>query len=193
MTNTGARAAILAGGRGSRLGGGKATAELAGRPLISYPIDAARGAGLAPMVVAKRGSELPALDCELVTEPDEPVHPLLGIVTALGATGGPVLVLGCDMPFVTAPLLEWLSGREPPTVAAMFGHLEPLLGIYGKADAPSLRAALEQAAPLRRAVERLRPTRVGEAELSRFGDPSAVVRSINTEEDLAAAESALSL
>ena len=29
---------ILAGGRGSRLGGEKATAQLAGRPLIAYPL-----------------------------------------------------------------------------------------------------------------------------------------------------------
>ena len=36
--------AILAGGRGTRLGGDKARAELAGRPLISYPLAAAAAA-----------------------------------------------------------------------------------------------------------------------------------------------------
>jgi molybdenum cofactor guanylyltransferase len=192
MSEPGVRAAILAGGLGTRLGGAKATAELAGRTLISYPIEAARGAGLPPMVIAKRGSDLPALDCELVVEPDEPVHPLLGVITALETWGGPVIVLGCDMPFVTAPLLGWLSGHGPPTVAAVLGRVEPLLAIYAKADAPSLRASLEEEASLRHAVERLGPSRVGEGELSRFGDPGTIVRSVNTEEDLAEAEGLLS-
>jgi molybdopterin-guanine dinucleotide biosynthesis protein A len=49
-------AAILAGGRSSRMGEPKAGIELAGRPLISYPIAAARIAGLEPLVVAKAAS-----------------------------------------------------------------------------------------------------------------------------------------
>jgi molybdopterin-guanine dinucleotide biosynthesis protein A len=182
------RAAILAGGLASRLGGEKATAELAGRPLIVYPLDAAREAGLDPVVVAKGDSSLPELDCEVVREPGAPVHPLLGILTALETSDGPVLVLGCDMPFVTAPLLSWLARREPATVADVHGRLEPLLAVYGPADAAILTRELEQEAPLRKAVERLEPRRVGETELGRFGAPRMLVRSINTEADLAEAE-----
>jgi molybdopterin-guanine dinucleotide biosynthesis protein A len=177
------RAAILAGGRASRLGGEKATAQLAGRPLITYPLDAARAAGLTPVVVAKRDSPLPELDCEVLREPDTPVHPLLGILTALEGTGGPVLALGCDMPLVTAPFLRWLAGREPPAVTSVDGRLEPLLAIYGPADARVLAAALDQEAPLRRAVERLDPERV-ETVLRRFGEPRELAMSVNTEADL---------
>jgi molybdenum cofactor guanylyltransferase len=186
------RAAILAGGRARRLGGAKATAELAGRPLIAYPLEAAQGAALDPLVVAKDGSSLPSLDCEVIREPDEPVHPLLGILSAIEATGGPVLALGCDMPFVGAPLLRWLAARKPPAVAEVDGHLEPLLAVYGPADAGSLGAALDERAPLREAVERVGPERVGEVELQRFGDPRTLVRSVNTEADLADAARELS-
>lgn len=182
-----ARAAILAGGRASRLGGEKATADLAGRPLIAYPLDAARDAGLDPLVVAKRGSPLPDIDCEIVREPDDPVHPLLGILTAIDACDGPVLILGCDMPFVTAPLLAWLAEREPPGIAEVDGRLEPLLAVYEPGDAATLAVALEREAPLREAVELLGPRRVGEPELGRYGDPRTLVRSINTEADLAEA------
>lgn len=178
------RAAILAGGRASRLGGQKATAELAGRPLISYPLDAARAAGLTPVVVAKRDSSLPELDCEVIREPENPVHPLLGILTALEGASGPVLALGCDMPFVTAPLLRWLAEREPPAVVSVDGRLEPLLAIYGPADAATLAAALDQETPLRRAVEWLDPERVGETVLRRFGEPRELAMSVNTEADL---------
>ncbi|HET9153212.1 MAG TPA: NTP transferase domain-containing protein, partial [Solirubrobacterales bacterium] len=44
---------VLAGGRGSRLGGGKAGIELAQRPLISYPLAAIEAAGLEAVVVTK--------------------------------------------------------------------------------------------------------------------------------------------
>jgi molybdopterin-guanine dinucleotide biosynthesis protein A len=187
-----ARAAILAGGRARRLGGEKPTAELAGRPLIAYPLAAAAGARLEPFVVAKGETVLPQLDCEVTVEPDLPVHPLRGILTALEHAGGPVLVLGCDMPFVTAPLLTWLAAWDPPAVAEVDGRIEPLLAIYGPADAPRLEAALEREGPLREAVTRLEPQRVGEAQLGRFGDPRDLARSVNTEADLAQAARLLS-
>jgi molybdopterin-guanine dinucleotide biosynthesis protein A len=181
------RAAILAGGRATRLGGRKAAAELGGRPLISYPLEAARAAGLDPVVVAKRASSLPELDCEVIREPDRPSHPLVGIITALEALAGPAIALACDMPFVTEPLLRWLAGRNPPAVAFVDGRLEPLLAIYRPADAGILRASLADEAPLRRAVERIRPQRFGEEELRRFGDPAILAMSLDTEDDLAEA------
>jgi molybdenum cofactor guanylyltransferase len=184
----GVRAAILAGGRGSRLGGRKPAADLAGRPLIAYPLAAARAAGLEPIVVAKRGSSLPELERGVLIEPDTPTHPLLGILTAIQGTEGAVVTVGCDMPFVTAPLLRRLAEREPPAVAEVEGRLQPLLAVYGPPDVPTLRAALDDQAPLREAVGRLDPERVGEAELRGFGEPRRLAMSINTEADLAKAE-----
>ena len=187
-----ARAAILAGGRATRLGGAKATASLAGRPLIAYPLGSAREAGLEPFVVAKRDSPLPELGCDLITEPDQPSHPLLGILTALEACGGPVVTLGCDMPFLTAPLLRWLAARTPPSVAEVGGRLEPLLAIYGPGDAAALVTAVDEEAPLRDAVEGLGPERIDEEELRRFGEPPTLAMSVNTETDLAEAERLIS-
>ncbi len=186
------RAAILAGGFATRLGGEKATVELAGRPLITHPLKAAQAARLDPFVVTKRRSALPPLNFEIVLEPDEPAHPLRGILSALEAAAGPVLVLGCDMPFVTPPLLGRLAHEEPPAVTEVDGRPEPLLALYGPEQAAALAAALEAEAPLRRAVEGLDPMRLGEDELRRFGNPAVLVRSINTPEDLAEAARLLS-
>ncbi|MGH2902423.1 MAG: NTP transferase domain-containing protein, partial [Solirubrobacteraceae bacterium] len=44
---------ILAGGKGRRLDGAKASALLGGRPLASYPVAAMRAAGLEALLVAK--------------------------------------------------------------------------------------------------------------------------------------------
>jgi molybdopterin-guanine dinucleotide biosynthesis protein A len=181
------RAAILAGGRAARLGGAKPAADLAGRPLISYPLEAARAADLDPFVLAKSDSPLPPLDCDVVREPDLPVHPLLGIISALEAADGPVIALGCDMPFLTPPLLSWLAQREPPAVSRVAGRLEPLLAIYAPDGAEVLRGVLGQEAPLRAAVEELGPQLIPETDLERFGEPERLVMSVNTEADLAAA------
>ena len=50
--------AVLAGGHGSRMGGAKPTAELAGRPLIAYPLAALAAAGIEAFVVAKPSTHL---------------------------------------------------------------------------------------------------------------------------------------
>ncbi|HET6831834.1 MAG TPA: NTP transferase domain-containing protein, partial [Solirubrobacterales bacterium] len=124
------RAAIMAGGRGRRMGGPKAGAELAGRPLISYPIAAARAAGLEPLVVAKPDSELPALDCEVLAEPPEPIHPLTGIIAALEYVDEPVVVVACDVPLVPAALIAVLAVREDPLVVPADPGPQPLIARY---------------------------------------------------------------
>ena len=77
--------ALLAGGSGSRLGpGSKPAALLGGRPLASYPAAALEAVCERVAVVCKRDTELPELPgVERWDEPDEPRHPLTGIVHAL--------------------------------------------------------------------------------------------------------------
>jgi molybdopterin-guanine dinucleotide biosynthesis protein A len=185
------RAAILAGGSGSRLGGEKAQASLAGRPLITYPVEAALAAGLEPFVVAKSGSALPTLDCEIVREPERPTHPLVGALAALAESPRGVLLLGCDMPFLTAELLRWFASLTPPAAASIAGRLEPLLGIYDAAAIDRFSAALATEESLRGAVEGLGPRRIDEGELARFGDPEQLVFNVNTQDDLIMAEGLL--
>jgi molybdenum cofactor guanylyltransferase len=184
-----ARAAILAGGRATRLGRPKATAPLAGRPLISYPLLAATEAGLDTVVVAKRDSELPELDVPVLIEPDQPRHPLCGVLEAFRASSTPVLALGCDMPFLNGELLAWLASLPEPLVVAKTGRgLHPLLARYGPALAGPLEAGLRRRAPLQELVDSLNPRVLRQAELRRFGDPLRLCFNVNTPQDLAEAE-----
>ncbi len=140
---------VLAGGRGRRIGGGKAVVELHGRPLLSYPLSALRGALEEVVVVAKADTELPALPGTTVwIEPDEPRHPLAGIVYALGAAEGrAVLVAAGDLPFLTLELVRRLAvadaGGRPAVVPRAGGRLQPLLARYDAAAAAPLARALE--------------------------------------------------
>lgn len=124
--------AVLAGGQSRRMGRPKALVPLGERPLIAYPVEALRAAGIVPVVVAKPRSALPPLDCEVIAEPVEPVHPLAGLVAALEQSGAPtVIAIGCDMPFVPPALLRLLAeGHGPLRVPEIGGELEPLLARY---------------------------------------------------------------
>jgi molybdopterin-guanine dinucleotide biosynthesis protein A len=186
--------AVLAGGAGSRLGGAKPLLEVAGRPLILHALAAVDAAGLEPLVVAKRDTPLPPLECELVIEADEPRHPLCGIVAALRAAGGrPIVALACDMPLVAPDLLAALAAAgEPLVVPYVEGRTQPLLARYEPSLLPELDAALPRSEPLRRTVEALAPRLLDEAELARFGDPRLLVFNINAPDDAARAEELLS-
>lgn len=187
--------AVLAGGAGSRLGGGKATVSLAGRALVEWPLAALRAAGIEAAVVAKPDTELPALarGVAVVREAGEPRHPLLGIVTALRHAGGrPVLVVACDLPLVAPALLAALAAApERLVLAAPGGEPQPLLGRYSPALLPRLEAALASQEPLRRTVAALSPRLLEDAELARFGDPAEMLLNVNDAADLARAEGML--
>ena len=185
--------AVLAGGAGRRLGAPKASVQLGGRALVSYPLAAARGARLEAAVVAKADTPLPALDVPVWIEPSEPRHPLRGLVTALErAAGRPVLALSCDMPFVTPELLAWLGRLAgPAAIPRVGGRLQPLLARYEPGAIESLAAALEHERSLAEAAQALHPRPVVEAQLRRFGRPATLVFNVNTPEDLARAAALL--
>ncbi len=179
--------AVLAGGANDRLGQGpKPAALLGGRPLASYPVGALAGVCDRVAVVCKRSTQLPELPgTERWEEPDEPRHPVTGIVHALETAGGPVLVCAADMPFVTADACRTLlsaTGSTPAVVATGAGILQPTLGLYAPAALDVLRDAPE-GAPLTSTVEALHPSRVAL--------PPALLRSVDTLDELAEAEAAL--
>jgi molybdopterin-guanine dinucleotide biosynthesis protein A len=176
---------VLAGGRGSRLGGAKATVELAGKPLIAYPITAFAEAGMEPIVVAKSSSELPPLPCRFVREPEEPRHPLAGVVAALQEVEGPLIAVACDMPFLAPALLSHLAtAAEPLALPELGGELHPFPGRYEASLLPALEDALAAEEPVRRSLERLAPRRLGAEELGRFGSPERLLFNVNTPADL---------
>jgi molybdopterin-guanine dinucleotide biosynthesis protein A len=183
-------AIVLAGGRGTRIGGAKASALLAGRPLVTYVVEAARAGNLEPVVVAKADSVLPALDCRVLIEPPEPTHPLVGIVTGLRALAdSSAVVCATDMPLVTGELLAWLSALdEPLAVVRVGGRVQPLLGRYAHSLLGPLEGELAGAPSMTGLVARLGARIVEEDELRRFGDPARLLLNVNTVADLADAE-----
>ena len=181
--------AILAGGRSTRMGRPKPAVPLAGRPLIDYPVDAVRSVGLEPWVIAKPNTDLPPLDCRIVHEPAEPVHPLCGIVAALEAAAPwPIVVVGADMPFVEDKLIAWLASHLTTAIVEVDGRPQPLLARYGGEDLDPLRDSLAREEAAQAAVSALDPQVIREDELRRFGDPRILTFNVNTPADLSEAE-----
>jgi len=186
--------ALLAGGAGERLGAAsKPAVTVAGRPLAAYSAAALAEVCEVVVAVCKPDTELPALPgVERWDEPAEPRHPLTGIVHALERAGEPVLVCAADMPYVTADACRSLvaatglagAGEGPPAVVGTAaGVLQPTFGLYTTAALEPLRAA-DRDGSLTAAVEALEPAQVAL--------PASLVRSVNTPEELAAAEAELS-
>jgi molybdopterin-guanine dinucleotide biosynthesis protein A len=153
----------------------KAMAPLGGRPLVAWPIAAAQEAGLDVVVVAKPGSPLPPLDVPVWAEPAEPAHPLTGLVAAVErAAPRAIVVLACDMPFVTPDLIARLAALRG--VAAPPGEAFPAR--YEPSALPALRAGLASQAALRDVLAGLAPTPVeaDAAALLGINDPDALAR-----------------
>jgi molybdenum cofactor guanylyltransferase len=178
--------AILAGGRGARLGGAKAMAEAGGRPLLAWALDALRESVTDVVVIAKESTPLP--DCDAPIHRDEPAdfHPRHGLVSALRrARGRPVVVVPCDMPLVPPALLDVLfdvvAGGAPAAIPRTEGRVHPLCAAY----APSVLRDLEAADP----DEPLTVTldRLGAVVLDADAAADRMLN-VNTRADLAVAE-----
>ena len=183
--------AVLAGGRGARLGGSKPTTLLAGRPLISYPLAAARDAGLAAIVIAKPDTVLPRVQERVVFDSERLHHPLAGILPALHQSDA-VIALPCDMPFVTGTLLRWLAGQEPLSLFnGTSGSAQPFPVLYRSHHIRSLRRSMQAERSMRVSIEQLRPRLLDDRELDAFGAKHRLFFTVNTPDDLESAEQAL--
>ncbi len=156
--------------------------ELGDRPMITWPLAALAAVCDRCAVVAKEDTMLPQLPdgVERWHEPDQPRHPLTGLVCALERAGGPVLVCAADMPFVTAATLQRVAaarGAAAACVGRAAGRLQPLLAAYAPAALEILRAA-EENAPLTATVWALGPVvvEVPERDAVSVDTPAALER-----------------
>ena len=151
MTKHGIIGAVLAGGRGRRIGRDKAMVELDGRPLISYPVGALRSAGLDVVLALRGGQEVPAglEDVSVVRDEFEDAGPLGGLHALLKWMPGEwVLVVSCDQPFVRVNLLHGIISQSECTADAVVARtperLQPMPGLYRKSCLPVVDGALRR-------------------------------------------------
>ena len=135
--------AVLAGGQSRRMGRDKALLPLGDQTLIERVLAAARPLAYPGLIIGD-----PAAYSHLgwpVLPDDHPGRgPLGGLYTALSTIAAPVLLLACDLPFLTSAFLRYLVSRRGPHQAVVphtAAGLQPLCALYE----PSCMAAVEAA------------------------------------------------
>ncbi|NIS78763.1 MAG: NTP transferase domain-containing protein [Anaerolineales bacterium] len=189
--------AIQAGGRSSRLGRDKAFVSLAGKPIIEHLLERIQGLGDELLITTNQPKAYSHLDIRTIPDTMPDGGALAGILTALtAAKGESVLVLACDMPFVSRPLLEHqlgLAERADIIVPRIGDYLEPLHAVYKvRTCRPAVVQAL--ASGERRIISffsHLRILPVEGATLEKLDPQGLSFFNVNTPEDLARAEKLL--
>ncbi|HET6147860.1 MAG TPA: molybdenum cofactor guanylyltransferase [Polyangia bacterium] len=200
MIAPGVAAAILAGGRGTRMagqGGGGAVSKgllvVAGQRIIDRQLSVLRPRFAEVIIAANDPALWAGLGVRVVADRvGVPLGPIAGLEAVLAALPDGVDAVVCvagDMPFLSPALLEHLRDAAPGApalVARVAGRPEPLLARYARAVAP---VVAEQIAGGRHAVidllARLEVTWLDEPALRALDPELRSIANVNTPADLA--------
>lgn len=186
-------AAILAGGHARRLGGrNKSVLDIGGVPLLDRQL-AVLGALTDAVVLVGGPSPHPhAPQLEVLPDRWPGTGALGGLCTALTAAPGErVLVLACDMPFLTARFLDVLVRHDPAALAVIperAGRWHPLCAVYHRRAADRLVEALARGE--RRVIDvvaGLSPRLLTDDAIAPFDADGRLLANINTPDDYARA------
>jgi molybdopterin-guanine dinucleotide biosynthesis protein A len=139
-------AAVLAGGRSSRMGTDKALLELDGRPLLEIALEKCRGFSRV-LISANDAGRYARFGAPVVPDLIPGQGPMSGFHAALRAAGTDyVFVISCDMPLVPEDFIACMAEKVPGTVQAIVpfagGFWQPLCSIYHKSCVPLIEKAL---------------------------------------------------
>jgi molybdopterin-guanine dinucleotide biosynthesis protein A len=186
--------AIQAGGFSRRMGRDKGLIPLAGKPLIEHLLARVEGLGEEILITTNRPQEYTYLGFRLASDPVPGEGALPGLRTALeAAAGDTVLVLACDMPFVSRPLLEYLLNLSPEAdvvVPRRLGKYEPLHAVYRKQVClPALETSLaDREMRIISFFNAVKVLTVEQEALAGLDPQGLSFFNVNTPEDLALAE-----
>jgi molybdopterin-guanine dinucleotide biosynthesis protein A len=187
-------AAILTGGRASRMGGvRKATLTVGGASIIERQLAVLRQ--IAAPVFLVTSAQAPGEASLTVVRDEFPDHGALGgIYTAIVASPHErTLVVACDMPFLNAALLEHMAGIDADLVIPRTTRgYEPLCAVYGRACAVSIRERLTRGElEASRLPEGVRVAEVGPETLAAYDPDGLLFVNVNTPHDYERAKDVL--
>lgn len=186
---------ILVGGQSRRMGRDKSTLVLAGTTMLERI-----GSAMAPLVERIRlvGGQIhanPAFPVQPDLRPNQ--GPLSGIHAALAtANASCVVVVACDLPFVTTRLLSGLAELMSSTIDAVVprvaGRAVPVCAVYRTRCLSELEASLDRGElEAHRLLDGLETRFVENEALARLDPRGLGLRNINTPDDLRNAEAIL--
>jgi molybdopterin-guanine dinucleotide biosynthesis protein A len=188
-------AAILAGGRATRLGGrDKSRLHIEGAAIIDRQLALLRPLVTDILIVTNEPTRYASLGHEVVADLLPDMGALGGLYTAVrAAPTDRVLVLACDLPFLTAPFLRHLLQRAGDSDADVViprttDGYQPLCACYARTCAEPIRRRLE--AGLLKVTDVFADVRVqelGPDEIAPYDVDGRLFMNINTPDDHARA------
>jgi molybdopterin-guanine dinucleotide biosynthesis protein A len=184
-------AAILAGGRASRLGGrDKSSLVVGGMRIVDRQLAVLAGLTARRMIVANASERYRSLSIDVVPDVMPGTGALGGIYSALAAAStARTLIVACDMPFLSLPFLEHMAAaaeRDDVDVViprTMDGY-QPLCACYAReAAAPIRRRLVAGALKVIDVLSELRVREIGPAEIAPFDPDGVLFFNINTPDD----------
>jgi molybdopterin-guanine dinucleotide biosynthesis protein A len=130
------KVAILAGGASKRMGEDKALLRIVpdGPTMLERVTRVARQIADEVMVICPEDRAYSGFGARIVVDEHPGEGPLGGIISALRASTCPqTLVLSCDLPFLSVPLIRWMCElpETPLLIPEIEGRGHPLLARYG--------------------------------------------------------------
>jgi molybdenum cofactor guanylyltransferase len=184
-----ASAAILAGGRASRFGGrDKGGLLVGGRSILDRQLAALRQ--VTDDILLVGGDPVHRRrDVRVVADRVPDSGPLGGLDAALAAArDDQLVVVACDMPFVTAPLFAHLLAQTQDADAVVprteRGY-HPLCAVYTRAcQVAVVRRVAERRLKMLELFEDIRVHVVEQHAIDRFGDGERLMANVNTPDEL---------
>ncbi len=180
---------VLAGGKSSRFGEDKSLAQWKGATLLERAVDLLNALDLDPEVIVSSDKQYSFLTCPTHNDIVPEKGPLGGLVTAFSLfPESALLVLTCDMPFLTQGVLRELvqahQRSDCPVVFEADGVRQPFPGIYLSAFKTQAQECLVSTRPSVKHFLSLIPT----LEILPAPADLKVFLNVNTPEDLKGAE-----
>ncbi len=130
-------AVILAGGAGSRIGGGKPSRKLGGRTLLERAASQAENWSDTIAVAVRRPDQAAGSGLRFILDEPGIDGPLAGLAAGLSFAkderADALLAIPADMPFLPVDLNERLQGSietRPAAIASSGGRLHPVCGLW---------------------------------------------------------------
>ncbi|ODS55080.1 MAG: hypothetical protein ABS36_10025 [Acidobacteria bacterium SCN 69-37] len=191
MSGTRTAAAIVAGGRARRFGGqDKGRLIVHGRSIIVRQVEILQRVASDLLVIAGDPARYTDLPVRVVRDRQPDLGAIGGIDTAVHAAPGThVVVIACDMPFLTSDLLTHLldlgRDRDGAWVRTDRG-VEPLVACYATAARDRIAAFIAAGGRRASALDTvLRMAELASPDLDRFGAPDRLLANVNTPDDYA--------
>ena len=193
MTATVHAAAIIAGGRGRRLGGlDKSRLIIGGRRIIERQLAVLGQVTPRVLLVTDDHQRFRTFGLQACDDLLPGAGPLGGLHTALTRSPGRrTLVVAGDLPFLSGAFLRHLAARAPHADAVVPRNavgLQPLCAVYDRDCAETVRARIDSGRHrLVDLADWLRVTEVGPDEVAAFDPDGMLLFNVNTPADHARA------